>query len=128
MAPIEKLPTILVVDDDPLVRALTIAILTNAGFPILEANDGCHALEVVSDKKIDILLSDICMPGMDGIALSKALKARQPDLRVILMSGLSGGDTVLLSFGWKFVSKPFLAEQLINTVNDVFRSSPSHRF
>ena len=79
--------TILVAEDEPTVRAFIARALTLSGHDTTVAEDGQRALEALADRKFDLLLSDIVMPELDGIAL--ALKCAQdwPEMRVLLMSG-----------------------------------------
>jgi CheY-like chemotaxis protein len=99
MAAAEKTPdpqdprgneTILIVEDDRALRAITATMLSAAGYRVLEATSGVDALRVwySEDEKIDLLLSDIIMPeGMTGRKLAEKLRVRKPDLKVMLMSG-----------------------------------------
>jgi CheY-like chemotaxis protein len=80
--------TVLVAEDERLVRELTTRILTDAGYTVLDAKSGPDALEVAARHpgRIDLLLSDIVMPGMTGRQLAKQLGDGRPDLRVLYMS------------------------------------------
>src|SRR3954451_121672 len=82
------LETILVVDDNPSVLGVVVAILKNANFVVLSADSGAAgvALAGTTDQKIDLLLSDVDMPGMTGPALGETLKAARPEMHVMLMS------------------------------------------
>jgi two-component system, cell cycle sensor histidine kinase and response regulator CckA len=81
--------TILVVDDEPMVVDLVHTMLWREGFEILEAFDGTQALTIAqqTSRRVDLLLTDIVMPGMNGLQLAKEMKSRIPDLRVLYMSG-----------------------------------------
>ena len=78
--------TILVVEDDGFVRALTTEILRRKGYRVLEAVDGRAALEIISDNAVDLVLTDIVMPGMRGTKLARKLKEEGVDSRVLFMS------------------------------------------
>jgi CheY-like chemotaxis protein len=83
---------ILLVEDDPHVRALTRIVLEREGYPVCEASHGPEALRVWSSRggQIDLLLTDMVMPaGMSGIELARELKKQRPDLPVLFMSGYS---------------------------------------
>jgi Response regulator receiver domain len=99
--------TILVVDDKEAVLALVQTILKNEGFRVLIAKSGRSAVKLASEypDEIDLLLSDIEMPGMTGPQLGIELKKSRPDVHVMLMSGLPGGDLLVLNYGWAFHSK-----------------------
>src|SRR5579863_4750928 len=117
--PLEKLETILVVDDTPMILKVVVAILKNANFNVLEARSGEQAIQVAADHigKIDLLLSDVQMPSMTGPELGETLKKHRPDLHVMLMSGLAGGSMLVLNYGWAFIEKPFLASKLLEMIN-----------
>ena len=89
--PIEALPpaVILVVDDEDTVNRLVSRYLTHLGYRVLEAGSGEEALEIVRRRRpaVDLVLSDVVMPGMDGMALAARLLARCPGPSVILMTG-----------------------------------------
>jgi two-component system cell cycle sensor histidine kinase/response regulator CckA len=117
-------PTILVVDDNSSVLALTAAILRKGNYAVLQANEGLEALRVAEDHQgtIDLLLSDIMMPGISGIELAQTLRDLRPDLNVVFMSAYTDGSLDLLSFSWKFIAKPFAASKLLETINDALRN------
>jgi len=122
--PLEKLETILVVDDTPMILKVVVAILKNANFNVLEARSGAEALQVAADHigKIDLLLSDVQMPSMTGPELGETLKQQRPDLHVMLMSGLAGGSMLVLNYGWAFIEKPFLSSKLLEMIGVVLHS------
>jgi DNA-binding NtrC family response regulator len=119
-----SLETILVVEDNPIVMKPVVMILEHAGFKVLSASDAGKAIQIESDftETIHLLLSDVMMPGMAGPALAKQLQQQRPHMRVILMSGFTGGAVLLLNHGWHFIEKPFLANALLARVNDVLHS------
>jgi hypothetical protein len=88
----ERLATILVVDDVEDVLNVLVRILETADFDVLQANSGPSALSVASNYsgEIDLLLSDVQMPGMSGPALADSLRQSRPDIQVILMSAFTG--------------------------------------
>ena len=103
--------TILVVDDNEFVLTTVAKILAAAGFHVLSAGDGVAALKLAgeTEQHIDLLLSDVDMPGMSGPDLGEALKKERPDIHVMLMSGGSNGNLLVLNYGWAYIQKPFLA-------------------
>ena len=79
---------ILLADDDSMVRELVARVLVSGGHEVHVAQDGMEALALVeAGTLVDILVTDVNMPGLDGIALAKKVAAVQPGLRVLLMSG-----------------------------------------
>ncbi len=118
-----KLETILVVDDNREVLKVVVAILKAANFKVLSADSGAHAIELAEEKRqIDMLLSDVDMPGMSGPDLGEALKKSRPDLHVMLMSGGAGGNLLVLNYGWAFIQKPFVAAKLVQMITKVLHS------
>ena len=113
--------TILVVEDDQMVLQLVVKVLKIAQFHVLSAENAEQALELAAnlDTPIDLLLSDVNMPGMNGPDLGEALKKARPDLRVVLMSGMAAGGLLVLNHGWAFLTKPFVPTELVRMVRDV---------
>lgn len=115
---------ILTVDDSSTMRQMITFTLKGAGFEVLEAGDGVEALEVAAGKKLDLIITDVNMPRMDGITLVQRLRALpQFKFTPILvlttesdasmkMKGKEAGAT-----GW--IVKPFSPEKLLDTVNKV---------
>ena len=102
--------TILVVDDEPVIRRLAYRILNAAGYRVLEAGDGAEALEVLRQVhgRIDLVIVDAIMPNVDGAALSTAIFDQWPTQRVLLMS--AHGEEVFGRLGLRRMSAPFLAK------------------
>jgi two-component system cell cycle sensor histidine kinase/response regulator CckA len=111
------MPSSLVVDDEPAVRRYVIAILQSENFLTLEAEDGAQALQMVRelDGDVDLIVSDIQMPNVDGLNLANAVKKSFPAVPVILVSGNGRPDA-----GFEFVKKPFLPATLIGVVRKLF--------
>lgn len=102
---------ILVVDDDPVITTLTVTLLKR-DYDVMSAADGATALAAVSFQPFDLVLLDITMPGMDGIALCRILKTapRTHDIPVIFISGHTDDGQIVLGFaagGVDYVTKPF---------------------
>jgi two-component system CheB/CheR fusion protein len=110
--------TILLAEDDSGVRRLIAEILGGLGYTVLEAGDGPEALELARSKSVDLLLSDMVMPKMNGRELARQLRQEQPGVRVMFISGYtpeegqdSGGDA--------FLPKPFSREELAQKIRDL---------
>jgi len=118
------LETILVVDDNASVRAVVTQLLKRANFRVLSADSGASAIALAgaTAETIDLLLSDIDMPGMSGPDLGLLLKAARPAMRVMLMSGGDNGNLLVLNYGWAFIRKPFVAAKLVAMVLSVLHS------
>ncbi|HVR87206.1 MAG TPA: response regulator, partial [Planctomycetota bacterium] len=121
--------SILLVEDDPHVRTLSAAILTRAGYQVQQARRGEEALGLVEmpGNKLNLLLTDLIMPGMNGVELARALRSTRPDLKVLFTSGYT--DSTLLKDGFltpdtPFITKPFTPELLLRKVREVLGSKP----
>ena len=81
--------TILLVEDEAIVRELTVQILESDGYQVLEAMNGTEALRIAGEHgaPIHLLLTDVVMPGMNGRELANELRLHHPDMRVLFMSG-----------------------------------------
>lgn len=114
--------TVLLVEDDAAVRLLTSQILHRAGFTVLEASDGYHALQLAEQHAvpIDLLLTDIVMPeGLNGVQLASAIRAHRPAIAVVYMSGYTDDARIEAIQGERFIQKPFTPEVLIQTLSKV---------
>ena len=88
-------PTVLIVDDDVLVRTSLDLMLRRAGYATVLAEDGCRALGEISVRCIDLVLLDVTMPENCGFDTLVAIKARRPDLPIVMMSGGGSGHRAL---------------------------------
>jgi CheY-like chemotaxis protein len=105
--------TVLVVDDDPDVRQYATSVLDEAGYRVLAAADGESALAVLErDSSIDVLFTDVVMPGMNGFELARAATAQRPDLKVLFASGYA---TDLTPAG-RLLKKPYRPLQLTREI------------
>ena len=110
------LPTILVVDDNHEVRALTRRFLEIAGYQIYEAADGLQALHLLADTAlVDAVVTDLEMPGMNGRQLAARLTIVSPDLPVLFITG-SDWYTASSELPGPLLAKPFSLEQLTSAV------------
>ena len=112
---------VLLVEDEEIVRSLTGRALREYGYTVLEARGGEEALAIFEDEKdgIDLVVTDVAMPGMGGRELAQRLRERSPGLPILFISGYTGDDVVergLLAAGAPFLSKPFAPEALAAAV------------
>jgi CheY-like chemotaxis protein len=121
--------TILVVEDDTALRDLVVRMLQDAGYRVIGAKGADTALDMVkaSDPAIDLLLTDVIMPGMSGADLLEQAKLIRPELHSLLMSGYTG-ELVALRRGIvpesAFLEKPFTRRSLLGKVRSALRSEP----
>ena len=135
--PIETTPialrgteTILLVEDEAPVRSITRQLLQRNGYTVLEASDGQTALALVDGAEhgthVDLLLTDVIMPGMSGRELAAELMARRPALRVLFMSGYTDDAVVrhgMLEPGLAYLEKPFRPPTLLRKVREVLQTT-----
>ena len=120
--------TILLVEDETPVRTFASRALSNKGYTVLEADSAETALDVISktDKTIDIIISDVIMPGMTGPDMVEKVLKTHPDIKVIFISGYAE-DAFVDSYGvereFNFLPKPFTLKQLAGKVKDVLGSN-----
>jgi two-component system cell cycle sensor histidine kinase/response regulator CckA len=107
--------TVLLVEDEPMVRSVAERALTRHGYTVITADNGEEALEVISrGEEIDLLLSDVVMPGMDGPAMVAEARRQRPELKVLFMSGYAE-EQLRQSLGVDnahFLPKPFSVQDL----------------
>lgn len=114
-------PTVLVVEDEGLVRLDTAQGLREAGFVVLEAGDAREALEQLEAcPAVDVVFTDVNMPGpMDGLALAYHIAARRPDIRVVLTSGAARLTAQDIPDDGVFLRKPYSPEVVARTVRQM---------
>jgi two-component system cell cycle sensor histidine kinase/response regulator CckA len=122
-APARETGTVLLVEDEKSLRILTRNLLELSGYTVLEAKDGSEALETSRKHtgSIDLLLTDIVMPGISGRALAQQLSQQRPEMKVVLMSGYTGqsiGEKEYLERGSFFLQKPFTRESLAHKIRE----------
>jgi CheY-like chemotaxis protein len=122
--------TILVVEDDKLLREFICEVLGSSGYSVLAASNGNEALELVAQHKgaIHLLLTDVVMPGMSGRALSTQLLSAQPKLKVLYMSGYTENAIVhhgVLDRGVQLIQKPFTIGSLARKVREILEEKTS---
>ncbi|MBI4557340.1 MAG: response regulator [Candidatus Hydrogenedentes bacterium] len=121
---------ILLVEDEPLVRAIVSRTLAGHGYKVIEAHDGDHALTLsqARDEPIDLLLTDVILPHMNGREVAERIRAQRPGIKVLFMSGYTGhavsGSSAL---GLEdFLAKPFTPETLAHKVRSVLDRPRPH--
>jgi PAS domain S-box-containing protein len=120
--------TILLTEDDDILRILARNMLVRFGYTVLEASNGAEACEIARKRtgRIDLLLTDVVMPGMNGRELGERLAQERPDLTIVYMSGYTGqgvGQGVLPS-GCHFLAKPFHRESLARKLREALETAP----
>ena len=118
----ESVP-ILIVDDEALMRNLLQKILQREGYKTLTAANGTEALNMMASNEVDIVISDLKMPEIDGFALLKELKETYPDVGVIIMTAYGDTYTVkdaLLLGADEYITKPFKSHEITLVVERAY--------
>lgn len=122
-APKKPSAAILVVDDDEVMRDLLRRVLERSGYEVVTASDGRDGVESLRRHSVDVTITDIVMPVMDGIEMIRSLVAERPDIRIIAVSGVDDWDNHLKNaqrLGAKAVlRKPVSSQELVSTVRRV---------
>jgi signal transduction histidine kinase len=130
-APVVLLPAardevVLVVEDEQVVRDLVVDLLAELGYRSLQAVDGPSGLAILlSDVRIDLLISDVGLPGFNGRQLADAACAHRPELKVLFITGYAHNAAVsndLLAPGMQMITKPFALETLAERIRDMIES------
>jgi adenylate cyclase len=117
---------ILVVDDEETITELCRTMLTHEGYDVITASSGSEALRIADSKKFHMVLTDMLMPGMDGLVTFLALRKKQQELIGVLITGHGTMDTAIEAMGYDFsgfIRKPFTTRELIQVVNDSFQKA-----
>ncbi len=116
--------TVLVVDDDLDVLQALVRTLRQQGYTTIVASDGAEALELVLSTHIDVLLTDIDMPCLDGVTLAMHVRQERPETVRILLTGNARLDTALAAINrgevHRYLTKPWSATELVRTIDDAF--------
>jgi two-component system cell cycle sensor histidine kinase/response regulator CckA len=121
---------ILLVEDEPAVRALVSQVLSGRGYQLLVAEDVHDALRIAAEQPFDMIVTDVVMPGLRGPDLVRQVLAIRPDVRVLFMSGYADEDLPeagLLEAGAAFLQKPFSADELARRIRTILDADRSRR-
>lgn len=109
-------PRILVVDDDDAVRAFAVDFLMSLGYPVASANGGMSAMRLVSETpSLDLVFTDIVMPGLSGIVLADMVKKRRPELKILYATGyrdIAAAEAEAGVIHGKILEKPYRPSEL----------------
>ena len=117
--------TVLVVEDDGLVRECAVEVLNGCGFKVVQAASGPDALRLLEGTHVDVLFTDINMPGeFDGLDLARRVRQRWPDIAILITSGRGRPEACLEGAG--FLPKPYMFDTLARVIGDVIRRHGNH--
>ncbi len=119
--------TVLVVDDEATVRMLVVETLDELGYAAIEAADGQAGLTILQSKaRVDLLVTDVGLPGLNGRQLADAARVLRPQLRVLFMTGYAHnaavGNGTKLDFGMEIITKPFSLDALAKKIRDMIEA------
>jgi DNA-binding NtrC family response regulator len=112
---------ILVVDDDEIIREVITTLLSNEGYTVQAAKDGLDAIKILKTSAINLVITDLRMPGADGIEVLKEAVKMDPDRAVIILTAYGTLDTALKAIregAYDYMTKPFKMEEMIIRVNN----------
>lgn len=123
-------PVVLVVDDEQVIADTLAAILSRSGYTALTAYDGASALEIATLIPPQLVITDVCMPGMSGIELAIAIQESIPDCKVLLFSGQASTVDLLVAarnagYAFEALSKPIHRRELLARVSKYLSGSPA---
>jgi two-component system cell cycle sensor histidine kinase/response regulator CckA len=111
------------VDDEPMVRQLVALALSTSGYQVVDAESSEQAMRMMeSHPRLDLLLTDIVMPEVDGCELAEQMRRKQPELKVLFMSGFEPARLrSAVMQGTEFLQKPFRITDLLDRVRQILR-------
>ena len=118
---------VLVVEDEAIIRMLVVEVLNDLGYRALEASEGSSALRILqSSQRIDLLVTDIGLPGLNGRQLADAARIKRPGLKVLFMTGYAenAAGGAFLEDGMEIIAKPFVMASLATKIREMVESSP----
>gem|GEM_PF-366094 len=123
--------TVLLVEDEQMVRTLAIRLLKKMGYNVIDASNGRKALEIVSEMKdrIDLLMTDVVMPGMNGRQLAEKLKEIHPETKVLFTSGYTENIIAhhgVVEEGLNFIGKPYSMNMLARKIREILDGKGQH--
>jgi len=107
---------ILIVDDEPACLELLSYFLREDGYEVREARDGAEAIELIDKSRFDLVLSDVRMPRLDGVALAKHILSTTPTIPIVMMTAVPSELTANLIYDVPCLRKPFLLNELLSNV------------
>jgi DNA-binding NtrC family response regulator len=113
--------TVLLVEDDDLIRLTTTEMLSDIGCNVKEASTAQEALNILDEQHVDILLTDVGLPGISGLQLARDVHARRLDLRLVIATGDSGVKPEAAQVGAILIVKPYTPESLRQGLEDAMK-------
>ena len=115
---VDRRPTVLVVEDQPLIRLVAVELIEDAGWNAIEAADAADALTALSAHPyVSVLFTDINMPGMDGLELARRVHELYPGIELVITSGKRALADIDLPDDGTFLAKPYDPDRLISVIS-----------
>jgi PAS domain S-box-containing protein len=114
--------TVLVVEDEPVVRGVIVEMLQDQGYRVLEAFDGPSGLKILREQRIDLLVTDVGLPGMNGRQLADQARESRPDLKILFITGYAENVAIAKGFlqpGMEMITKPFDLDKLAQRIREM---------
>ena len=114
--------TVLVVEDEPVVRGVIVEMLQDQGYRVLEAVDGPSGLKILREQRIDLLVTDVGLPGMNGRQLADQARESRPDLKILFITGYAENVAIAKGFlqpGMEMITKPFELDKLSQRIREM---------
>ena len=118
----KAIANVLVVEDDELIRGIFVDIIKSKGYSVFEATNGREALQILKEQPINIIVSDMKMPVMDGMQLLREVKSNYRDIPVVVITGFDNEFTeeqVLAAGADAYITKPFKVQDVSSTLQEV---------
>lgn len=112
-------PTILVVEDEALIREIAAISLSELGYPVIEAGNAQEALELLGEIEVLAILTDVQMPGMSGVELARRVSQKFPEAGILVTSGRAPPKASEMPRGAKYLAKPWDSEELVAAMRRV---------
>lgn len=120
------MPRILVVEDDEIISLMMHSMLSRSGFEVVQAENGAHALGIlIKDSQFDAVITDVFMPLVNGIQLTREVKRRYPSMPIIVVSAYPAKAKEALTHGAnRYLPKPFVTSHLVDALDKVIGRLP----
>lgn len=123
--PVSHNQRVLVVEDEPVIREMVVEVLADFGYDLMQASDGLAALAIIeSDVALDLLITDVGLPGINGRRLAEKARRQRPALKVLFITGYAEDATfgqIATEEGAEMLPKPFGVNQLLTHVDELLR-------
>ncbi len=121
-----KAPKVLVAEDEKVLRLMMAKLLQISGYKVYTCSDGLQALELIGKESFDLIVTDMMMPGANGMEVLRATRRRQPRTKVIIITGTPSSETLLEAKregAYAYLRKPFQLKHFLSVLKDAIEHS-----